>query len=403
MDRLLRPHLLVRRLCDDRYNGIGCGNEKMKCSIKFKTIFKHMRHSPTNLCSVKKSLHSIFLLFLVISCSKVDDTNQTNFEAVKQLHPTTINVSGTELLVPSGLDVLESGLLIIERQQYTNKFKFFEFDQYHLMGAFGTSGGGPDEYSESIPQPVSTTITDKVQLYDWVKKRIQVYDISVNDHDGEVVQTKINEYVLPPELMLSNYSAFINDSTVVSSGGLSGGYISFTNVTTDQTDYFNPLDYDLSEYGHRQKSYLFESYFAVNNENELIAVASKFMPELHIVTFEGDIVAKTNLPTDVDLTKLTDIENMTVNFYGVATSDQYIYASYIGKTMSEMDAVLESTDFQDVDLIQLYKFDWDGNFIESFILTGGLYRYLSIDEANKRLYSINSISPTYEVVYFEME
>lgn len=362
-----------------------------------------MRHSPTNLCSVKKSLHSIFLLFLVISCSKVDDTNQTNFEAVKQLHPTTINVSGTELLVPSGLDVLESGLLIIERQQYTNKFKFFEFDQYHLMGAFGTSGGGPDEYSESIPQPVSTTITDKVQLYDWVKKRIQVYDISVNDHDGEVVQTKINEYVLPPELMLSNYSAFINDSTVVSSGGLSGGYISFTNVTTDQTDYFNPLDYDLSEYGHRQKSYLFESYFAVNNENELIAVASKFMPELHIVTFEGDIVAKTNLPTDVDLTKLTDIENMTVNFYGVATSDQYIYASYIGKTMSEMDAVLESTDFQDVDLIQLYKFDWDGNFIESFILTGGLYRYLSIDEANRRLYSINTISPNYEVVYFEME
>ncbi|MCC5914578.1 MAG: hypothetical protein JJU46_09415 [Balneolaceae bacterium] len=362
-----------------------------------------MRQTSTNEVLIKRSTYSIFLLLLVLSCSKVDDTNQTNFEAVKQLHPTTINVSGTELLVPSGLDVLESGLLIIERGQYTNKFKFFDFDQYQLIGAFGTSGRGPDEYSESIPQPVSTTITDNVQLYDWVKKRIQVYDISVNDHDEEVIQTKINEYVLPPELMLSQYSAFINDSTVVSSGGLSGGYISFTNVTTDQTDYFNPLDYDLSDYGHREKSYLFESLFAVNNEKKLIAVASKYMPELHIVTFEGDIVAKTNLPIDVDLTKLTDIENMTVNFYGVTSSSQYIYASYVGKSMNEMSVILDSTEFQDIDLIQLYKFDWDGNFIDSFILTGGLYRYLSIDEANRRLYSINTISPNYEVVYFEME
>jgi len=362
-----------------------------------------MRHSPTNKFCIKRATHTIFLLFLVISCNKVDNSNKANFEPKKELHPNIINVLGSELLVPSGLGVLKSGLLIIENELQSNKFKFFDFDQYQLMGAFGTSGRGPDEYSESITQPVSTTITDKIQLFDWIKKRLQVYDISVNDHYGEVAHTKINEYILPPELMLSQYSAFINDSTVVSSGGLSSGYISFTNVKTDQTNYFNPLDYDLSEYGHREKSYLFESFFAVNNEKELLAVASKFMPELHIVNFEGDIVTKTTLPSDVDLTKLKDIENMKVNFYGVATSDQYIYTSYIGKTMNEMDVVLENTEFQDVDLIQLYKFDWNGNFIESFILKGGLYHYLSIDENNKRLYSINTISPDYEVVYFEME
>lgn len=362
-----------------------------------------MRHSPTNEIFIKRAIHSILLLFLVISCNKVDNSNQVNFDAKKQLHPNIINVSGSELLVPSGLDVLESGLFIIESDLDSGKFKIFDFDQYQLKGAFGVSGRGPDEYSEIISQPVSNTITDKVQLYDWVKKRIQVIDISVNDLDGEVIETKINEYVLPPELMLSQYSSFINDTTVVSSGDLSNGYISFTNITTDQIKYFNPLNYDLSEYGRREKGYLFESFFAVNNEKKRIAVASKYMPELHIVNFDGEILEKTKLPSDVDLSKLQDIGNMKTNFHGVTTSDQYVYASYVGKSMNEMDEILDSTEFQDVGLIQLYKFDWDGNFIDSIILKGGLYRYLSIDKNNKRLYSINIISPNYEVVYFEME
>lgn len=362
-----------------------------------------MRHSSTNKYFIKRAIHSILLLFLVLSCYKTDNSNQVNFEAEKQLHPNTINVSGSELLVPSGLDVLESGLLIIESDLDSSKFKFFDFDQYQLQEAFGISGRGPDEYSEIISQPVSNTITDKLQLYDWVKKRLQVFDIPVNDLDEEVFQTKINEYVLPPELMLSQYSSFINDTTVVSSGGLSNGYISFTNTITDQTEYFNPLDYDLSEYGQREKRYLFESFFAVNNEKQRIAVASKYMPELHIVNFDGEILEKTKLPSDVDFSKIQDIGNIKTNFHEVTTSDQYIYASYVGKSMNEMDEILDSTEFQDVDLIQLYKFDWDGNFIESFILKGGLYRNLSIDENNKRLYSINTISPNYEVVYFEMQ
>tara|TARA_R100000908_G_scaffold59878_2_gene36803 strand:- start:40314 stop:41399 length:1086 start_codon:yes stop_codon:yes gene_type:complete len=357
---------------------------------------------PVNKFRINKGILSIFLLFLVASCGKIDDVNEATYEATKQLHPNVVEVQDTELLVPSGLDVLESGLLVIESNLDSGKFKFFNLDEYQMMESFGVSGRGPDEYSEMIQHPVSTTFTGNTQLYDWVKKRIQVFTTSVSD-DGKMVYSKSDEYILPPELMLSQYSAFINDTTVVSSGGLSNGYISFTNVNTDQTTYFNPLKYDLSEYEYREKSYLFESFFGVNNEKELIAVASKYMPELHIVNFEGEMVAKTDLPSDVELGKLQDIENMEANFYGVTASANYVYASYVGKSLNEMDEVIDNNEFQDVDLIKLYKFDWEGNLVDSFILTGGLYRYLSVDEDNNRLYSINSISPNPEVVYFEMK
>lgn len=361
-----------------------------------------MSHLRINEFRIQKGFFPILLLFLVASCGKIDHVNEATYEATKQLHPNSVDVQETELLVPSGLDVLESGLLVIESNLDSSKFKFFNSDEYQLIGSFGVSGRGPEEYSEIIQQPVSTTIAEKTQLYDWVKKRLQVFTTSVSD-DGTIVYSKSDEYILPPELMLSQYSAFINDSTVVSSGGLSNGYISFTNVNTDKTTYFNPLEYDLSEYGYREKSYLFESFFGVNNEKKLIAVASKFIPEFHIVNFEGEIVAKTDLPSDVELGKLQDIENMKANFYGVTASANYVYASYVGKSLNEMNEMIDNNEFQEVDLIKLYKFDWEGNLVDSFILTGGLYRYLSIDEDNNRLYSINSISSNPEVVYFEVK
>jgi|AntRauTorckE6833_2_1112554.scaffolds.fasta_scaffold29815_2 hypothetical protein len=362
-----------------------------------------MNHSLVYYGAIRKGILSLGLFFLVISCNKVDVAPEASYEPSKKVQPISVNVQGVELLVPSAFDILESGLLIIESDLDSEKFKFFDANKYQFLGAFGVSGRGPDEYSTRIHQPVSTTTGGNTQLFDWSQKRIQVFDISVGD-DGKFNYSKNKEYILPPELMLSQYSAFINDSIVVSSGGLSSGYISFTNVDTDQTEYFNPLDYDLSDYEFREKSYLFESFFGVNNEDELIAVASKFMPELHIVNFEGDIVAKADLPfDDVNLAMLQDIENMEAHFYGITTSDKYIYASYVGKSIQAMNEIIDKNEFQDVDLIKLYKFDWEGNLVDSFVLSGGLYHYLAIDESNSQLYSINTLSPSSEVVYFEME
>jgi|GEM_PF-3010570 hypothetical protein len=350
----------------------------------------------------KKNLLIVLFTSLIFSISCTDKDEYSD-KAFKNLEPVSLNIHKSKLLVPSGFDYTESGLLTIESKLDSNQFKIFASGENEQILSFGKSGSGPGEFSGMIQQPVSTTLKSNSQFYDWSKKRLSVYDLSLLK-DGMVQRSIEKEYVLPPELMLAQYSAFINDSTVVSSGGLDKGYISFTDVNTDESNYFDPIDFDLSSYDYREKSYLYESFFGVNNKEELIAVASKFMPEMHIINYDGEIIAKKEMssPNNIDLNKLKDIENMKIHFYGLSVSEEYIFATYVGKSVTEMDEIIKNNEFQNVDLLKLYKFDWQGNLIESYQLTGGLFPYLSIDDVNSRLYSMNSISDSTEIVYFNL-
>ncbi|MDR9419958.1 BF3164 family lipoprotein [Gracilimonas sp.] len=213
--------------------------------------------------------------------------------------------------------------------------------------------------------------------------------------------SKYATYILPPQLMLSQNAAFINDTTIISSGGLTKGLVAFTNTNSDKSEYINPLKYDLEELNEKEKGYLFESVVAVNADKKLIAIAPRFVPELFIINFDGELISSYALPENFDLNQFDDIANKKGIFYGVAATDEYIYVAHVGKTLNEMSAIIEEEDYNDVNFTNLYLFDWEGEFIESYQLLGGSYRSIYVDEVNNRVFSLDLL--TSSIVYIELE
>ncbi len=342
----------------------------------------------------------ILIAVIIVGVACTDEKPKISYNYTKSLEPHEVIVKGAEVLQPTGFDVLNSGLLIIESRLDSNKFKIFDLDNYQLMTSFGKGGNGPDEFSQIIQPFVSTTRKDRVQIFDWSNKRIDRYNIGYEMN--QLTYSKSGEFTLPPQLMLSQKSLFINDTTIISSGGLTNGLISFTNTNNDSSEYFNPLNYDLDKLEVREKGYLFESDIAVNFKKKLIAIAPRFIPVLYITNFEGEqITSHTLMDTeDFDLNKFDDIVNKKGVFYGVSVSDDYIYAAYVGKTLTEMDAIIDNNDYNDINFTKLYMFNWEGEFLKSYKLLGGSYRSFSIDETNNRIYSLDLLS--LDIVYFEM-
>lgn len=347
--------------------------------------------------TLKKPLILTSVILISLSCA--NEEPKISYDATKSLEPYEVNVQGAEIMNPTGFVVTDYVLMIEENKQDSNKFKFFDLDNYRFVASFGKGGNGPDEFSRIIQPYVSTTCKDRIQIFDWSNKRLDIYD--VNDSGHEMSYSKSIEYTLPPQLMLSQASAFINDSTIITSSGLVNGLLAFTNINNDESTYFNPFNYDLSNFNAREKRYLFESDIAVNNEDKLIAIAPRFIPHLYIINFEGEQITKHVISEAFDLNNLKDIGNKKGIFYGVAATNEHVFAAYVGKSLNEMDVLIDSKDDADIKFTYLYKFNWEGEFLNSYQLLGGSCRSFSIDEANKKIYSQDLL--TSKIVYFEMD
>ena len=343
------------------------------------------------------SLLLTFIVLIGISCA--NEEPKISYDVTKSLEPHEVNVQGAEILNPTGFVVTDFALMIEESKQDSSKFRFFDINNYQFLTSFGKDGNGPDEFSRIIQPYISTTQKDRIQIFDWSNKRLDIYDVNGNGH--EISYSKSIEYTLPPQLMLSQASAFINDSTIVTSSGLVNGLLAFTNINNDESTYFNPLNYDLSNFNAREKRFLFISDIAINNEEKLIAIAPRFIPHLYIINFEGEQIAKHVISEAFDLNNLKDIGNKKGIFYGVAATNEHVFAAYVGKSLNEMDVLIDSKDDADIKFTYLYKFNWEGEFLNSYQLLGGSYRSFSIDEANKKIYSQDLL--TSKIVYFEMD
>ncbi|MDR9419957.1 hypothetical protein [Gracilimonas sp.] len=119
--------------------------------------------------SLKTNKFLLVITIALVSISCTNETTKISYEADKSLEPNKVSVDGGEILYPSGLDVLNSNLLIIDGKLDSSKFKFFDLESFDLITSFGKQGRGPKEFSDIILSPVSTTVNDEVQIFDWSK------------------------------------------------------------------------------------------------------------------------------------------------------------------------------------------------------------------------------------------
>lgn len=353
-----------------------------------------------------KTYLSIFiplLAFTIIlfSCDDVKISKNISYNTSKELKPILISPPNDEIIYPRGFSVIKSNLIVLDPKLETEKIKVFDNHDFKLLTSFGNEGNGLSEYSSNTPQPISIYPNVDIQVFDWVKKRIDLYELDSNGN--ELVATINNDYTLPPSLMLAQKSAFINDTTVLSSGGMGSGFIALTNTYSDKINFFNTIINNTDNYKMNELMILLDCDVSVNTEKQLIAVAPKYFPELFILNFEGEIVKKHTI-SEYNVVNIGDQkqENRMVFFAGASASSEYIYTTFIGKTFSEIDQEIDENEYNEINLSKVYVFNWDGDFVESYKLSGGFYNSLSIDEKNKKIYSLNDASPARDIVYFDL-
>lgn len=149
-------------------------------------------------------IYMILLTMIIVNVScenEAIEKTKISYTATRSLEPHKVTLQGAEIFYPSGIDVLDSNLLIIDSSVDSGKFKIFDLDNFHLVASFGIGGNGPDEFSHIIQQPVSSTERDRVQIFDWSNKRLDIYNIG--SETNEFTYSKVGEFTLPPQLMLS--------------------------------------------------------------------------------------------------------------------------------------------------------------------------------------------------------
>lgn len=341
-------------------------------------------------------------ILTMISC--IDNTGINSDSSHIILHPEAESRIDKEVLDPSHFSIQDSILVVIEEDLENNKFKLFSINENHnLLTSFGNQGNGPNEFSGSITQPISDASNQSLTIFDWINKRLQLFELKKNKEI--FIINKIEEYILPPSLLLAQKAGFINDSTVITVGGSSNGWVSFVNTKSDLINYFDYDKYEISKVDNpRKRSYFYDSNVSINSTKKLIAVAPRFVPELYIIDFEGNLLSENPLKLNFTLDTDADIEEVTSYFQGITSSEKYIFASYYGKSISEVDDIIENNQHQEIDITEIKVFDWNGDYIKTYRLVGGIYPQIAVDKLNTKLYSINPItSDTSGIVYFNLE
>lgn len=347
---------------------------------------------------------SIFtlLLFIFISCSNEKNENANN--SIIVLTPTKNNSINEQLLSADHYVTTNSFLLIIEEDLEDGKFKFFDTDKnFELKHEFGKSGDGPNEFTNFISQPIQNISSNELSIYDWSSKKLRPYKIDATTSDFKTTLSK--EFTLPPQFMIAQQAAFINDSTIITVSGSSDGLVTFLNTNSGVTSYFNEIEHNISAIeNNRSRRAHFDSYVSINYSDKLIAVAPRYLPELYIIDFEGNIVHQYTLEPEFKVNPNFNQYNDKAYFRDVTSSENYIYAMFYGKSHTELEEIIENVDVKDISFTKVMVFDWSGNLVKTYQLNGGVYPYISVDKNDSKIYTNNSLSAENSgIVIFDLE
>lgn len=343
-------------------------------------------------------LSAFLFIFIFVSCSHEDKRPFDGLsEQIEYLKSEKIQNVNEVILNPIALAIIKESLLIYEDDIPIDIFKIFTSTDYNMVRSFGERGGGPREYSNTIAFPISIADKSELSIYDWSKKKVHRF---IPSQDSII--TKTNSYTLPPELMLTQKAAFLNDTTVLATGGINKGIMAFVATKSDSVIYFNPYEIDNKNLSDRQLAQIYRAEFAINFENETIAVATKYIPEIFVIDFKGNILQRIKT-SNYDISLLLNVEEIDIKlqYQDISASKNYIYAVHINHSTHELGELLDKNTMPNY-VTEVHVFNWQGEFIRKFILDNGYHPFITVDQTNHRMLSIDRFS-TNGILYFQSE
>lgn len=122
---------------------------------------------------------------------------------------------------------------------------------------------------------------------------------------------------------------------------------------------------------------LYINHLCVNEKTNTIAIAYRFTNHISFYDFEGNL--KRTIKIGADMTpRQIDLDDLNIikYFIGIYGTEKHLYCLYSGST----DLSTSS---------KIFKFNWNGKFIESFLLDRPIETF-AIDEKNRSIITISS-------------
>lgn len=351
-------------------------------------------------------LYQLLLLFVFnLSCSSQEGIKEQSeiiikadrFESLRIPSIQPSNELENSILSPMGIYVQDSLLIVIEQSSRDELIKLFNVDDLRLLNSFGAKGEGPYEFSDSptILQP-ELIKENTLELFDWDKKRILGISLDSLFNADELVTHY--EFLLPPEVIDAQEAGKIADNLYVASGFLSQGYVAFINENTLEISYI-PFDKinELENSTVQKRKWFFNVWPAINISHQKIVLGMERFNKILIYNFDGTLYKSIRFEKfEPDFT--AELEDIPYYYTRVLTTEKYIYAAWLGKSATEIEALMNRGE---APKSEIHVFDWDGNPVKRLILEDNFVSTFTIDTRNNRLLIINEFSEDFTPIFFE--
>ena len=315
----------------------------------------------------------IIITIIYISCNSTENINYEVFDEF----PTTINISCEEIkTIPElysvgGMLIMDDFIVTVDLKADTF-FRLFDSQNYNYLSGFIGRGGGPGE--EFFIDP----FIQKISVDKFIYKNIaSVKTLQFNKERKEL--NVVEEIVLPTEIMDIWHVFKLNNLLI--------GY-TVSEGTEKEFKGFNPVTKEIFDFGMSfpdvgkkieplYKNVIFAKANIVKPDMTKFASAYDKFPILRIFDLNGNIIREIRYNNNQSFPNAlinenpsqADVDEVMQNYRMIKSTDQYIYALYIGKKEREIERGLN--DFSN----EIHIWDWDGNPVKRILLDKKIFTF----------------------------
>jgi len=319
---------------------------------------------------------SIFLIsiFILISCSP--DTNEKHYVQTFNDFPITTNLFHEKITTDSilysvgGLLLLDSVLISVDFKADTF-FQVFKLPSFTHIGGYITKGPGPDE--EIIMDPFIGRISNNEFMY---KGLSSIKFIKYNNTNNFEITTRINL----PDNLVEVWAPIKLGDTIISNKAFSlteKEYIGYNIENKKQFDFGSNYPFINKKIDPNLKAIVFAKANAVKPDGTAFACVYDKFPILRIYTNSGELKKEIRFNNGQSFPyALIDknpseysLKEVMQDYRFIKSSNDYIYASYVGKNANELPDGLHY--FSN----EIHVWNWDGEPIKRIILDENIFAF----------------------------
>ena len=316
----------------------------------------------------------IALIFLINACN----TQRSDFSSNEK------HISGKKLEIGcliggSPVEIVCIDNLLLYYDKYENQtVTVFNTQNEQFVRRFLTIGKGPGEVIAPVKLFVSP-IDKKICVFQMQTGHVNVYE------PNEIITQ--NQITTPHQIFLGDRPANIKKikDGYIGIGMFDGGryrlYDSIGNMVSECGQY----PFRGEEMDQMGRFFLYQGVLSTSADGSCFAMGTSYCDNLEFYRIENGTAILTkryeNYDVKAQFSNVIRMDDDCVMNYKAAYGGKYCYMLYSGKTY------LEQGRFRSAGGRKIIVFDWNGNYIKSFIADVDIYSFC-VDEENNIIYAI---------------